>query len=79
MEEDIDGIKQDIDGVKQAQLKCQQDLERPMQTKHQSKADMVLLPLLIKEKEELAEELKQLPEELKQLHEEKYLLLRQLW
>ena len=79
VEEDIDGVKQDIDGVKQAQLKCQQDLERLTQKEHQSKADMISLPLLIKEKEELAEELKQLREDLKQLREKELLLLRQLY
>ena len=59
--------------MKQAQLKCQQDLEGLMQKKHLSKADLALLPLLLKQKqrEELVEELKQL--------REKELLLRQLY
>ena len=65
-------VEEDIDGVKQAQLKCQQDLERLMQKKHQSKADMTLLPLLLKQREEMVEELKQ-------LREKELLLLRQLY
>ena len=70
-------VEEDIDGVKQAQLKCQQDLERLMQKKHQSKADMTLLPLLLKQREEQFEEVKQLREKLKLLREKELLLLRQ--
>ena len=62
-------MEEDIAEAKQAQLKCEHDMERLMQKKHLSKADMTLLPLRHKIWDELAEELKQ-------LHEKKLLLLR---
>ena len=84
VEEDIDEAKQAQLKCQQAQLKCRQDIERRMQTEDLSKADTTMLPLLLKERDDLAEELKelreevkQLREELKQLREERLLLLRQ--
>ena len=63
-------MEEDIDEAKQAQLKCRQDIVRLMQMEHLSKADTTLLPLLLKERDELVEELKQ-------LREKELVLLRQ--
>ncbi len=71
-------VEEDIAEAKQAQLKCEQDIERHMQKKRLSKADTTLLPLRLKQRKELAEELKQLREKLKYLREKELVLLRQL-
>ena len=61
-------VEEDISGVQQAQLKCEQDVERLMQDKRLSKPDTALLSLRLKQREELVEELKQLREEELLLH-----------
>ena len=77
MDARIRKVEEEVEGVKQAQHTCQQGFKRLMQSKRLTKADKILLPVLLKQKDDLVEELQQLRKELEQLRDEKLLLLRQ--